>query len=309
MNEETRKQRLADASALITRHLGMPVEAAAIHGSILRGFNDPNSDTDVCFLLNRPVSDYLNMTNAPIFEGTLEDRRDKLTKLSVAMSKELGWQIMVSILDMRSLLRGIMNASTFSLMAYEMFARENAHVKFLFQEIADDYFLLANLVHRCGEHITTGMRTYTQIGYGGREYKQERTYLGTLWSAHRLLAYLDGDRQHCRTIQELIELNAGNWEARLPDGFRREVRGVIRARTERSPFSMPEGVSDTATTLLRGFVTGVLAIATDYLRSHPKQYPNSREETREMVDLYQELLDHEDKNLKKADVVPELLAA
>jgi predicted nucleotidyltransferase len=312
MNEQLKKQRLAEATALVSRHLGLEVTAATIHGSILRGFNDPNSDTDICFLLNRPVSDYLNMSNAPIFEGTLDDRRDKLAKLSTQMSRELGWQIMVSLLDMRSLLRGIMNASTFSLMAYERFAADNAQVRFLFEDIAQDYFLLPNLVHRCGEHITNGMRTLQAIDDHGREYKQERTYLGTLWSAHRMLAYLDGDKQHCRTIQELIEMNRANWATSMSEGFLREVTGVIRARTERSPFDMPQGINENAVSLLRQFTGRVLRLATDYLREHPKQYPNLPEETREMIDLYQELLDHEDERngKSKAETPPtELLAA
>lgn len=313
MHEQLKKQRLADATALVSRHLGLEVTASAIHGSILRGFNDPNSDTDICFLLNRPVSDYINMSNAPIFEGTLDDRRDKLAKLSSQMSRELGWQIMVSLLDMRSLLRGIMNASTFSLMAYECFAKENGHVKFLFQSVADDYFILPNLVHRCGEHVTNNIRTLNQIEPHGREYKQERTFLGTLWSAHRLLAYLDGDRTHCRTIQELIEMNRDKWSESLSSGFRKEVTGVIRARTERSPFDMPEGISPESVALLKAFSVAVLKEATLYLRENPQQYPNTREETREMIDLYQELLDHEDDRAGQGKLINteprELLAA
>src|SRR5437868_2512344 len=132
MQEHIKQQRLAEASALLTRHLGLEVVVATVHGSVLRGFNDPNSDTDVCFLVKRPVSDFINMSNIPVFEGTLEDRREKLMKLSSTMSRELGWRIMVSLLDMRSLMRGIMNASPFALMAYECFAKAHDRVHFIF---------------------------------------------------------------------------------------------------------------------------------------------------------------------------------
>ncbi len=125
------------------------------------------------------------------------------------------------------------------------------------------------------------------------EYKKERTFLGTLWSAHRLLAYLGGDASHVRTIDELIEFNRERWEDKLCEGFYPAVMGVIRARTERSPFDMPQSVSDKSSELLRAFVEKVLNEATSYLREHPHRYPTIMEETCEMVDLYRLLLDRE----------------
>ncbi|BAW19092.1 hypothetical protein [Ralstonia phage RP31] len=299
---DNNKEKLAEASVLVSRHLGLEVVASAIHGSMLRGFNDPNSDIDMCFLLNRPVSDYINMTNVPFFEGTLEERRKRLADLSTKLTHELGWPIMVSILDMRSLLRGIMNCSTFSLMAYESFAKENERIKFLFDPVAEDYFCVENLVFRCAEHITKSMHTLSQIQGSGLEFKQERTYLGILWSAHRVLAYIGGDKQHCRTVDELITLNIDQWGGAFSEGFQRPVLGVIRARVERSPFVAPQGVSEEAMGLLQIFTDKVLQEATDYVRKHPRRVPTRAEETREMIDLYQELLNGEDQESEEITV-------
>jgi predicted nucleotidyltransferase len=301
IQDKIQKERLAEATALVSRHVGHSIACATIHGSILRGFNDPNSDTDICFLLERPVPEYINMANSPFFEGTLDDRRKRILELSQKMSIELGWQIMVSLLDMRSLLRGILSASTFSLMAYERFAESSERVKFLFEPIAFDHFNVSNLIFRCGERISSGMHLYRQIAPERQEYRQERTYLGTLWSAHRLLAYLGGDRQHCRTIQELIENNRVLWEEEMPEGFNAQVTGVIRARTERSPFELPRGVPDTATRFLEDFTRKVLMAATQHLRANPKRLPSAMIETRELIDMCQVLLDEQDDKAKTQD--------
>lgn len=292
--QDKNKARLAEASALVSRHLGLEVVASAIHGSNLRGFSDPNSDIDMCFLLNRPVSDYLNMSNIPFFEGSLDDRRKRLAELSGKLTRELGWPIMVSLLDMRAMLRGIMSSSTFALIAYESFSKENDWVKYLFEDIAKDYFRPENIVYRCGEHITKAMHAFSQIPPSGMEYKQERTYLGTLWSAHRLLAYISGDTKHCRTIDELVDYNTAAWQSKMPEGFHRQVLGVIRARTHRSPFQTPTGVGKEAIDMLKIFIDKVLQEATTYVRENPRRVPTILDETREMIDLYQELLDHED---------------
>lgn len=292
--QDKNKEKVAEAKLVVARHLGVEIEAAAIHGSMLRGFNDPNSDIDICFLVNRPVSDYLNMTNAPFFEGTIDERRKKLVELSGKLSRELGWPIMVSILDMRSLLRGLMNCSTFSLMAYEEFVKENPIVKDWFGPILDDYFRVPNAVHRCGEHITNNMKTLRMIPDGGMEFKQERTYLGALWSAHRMLSYISGDRQHVRTINELVELNRAEWSAGFAEGFDRHTLGVIRARTERNPFESPRGVPNDAMELLKAFVAKVLKEAATYLREHPRRLPTVADEAREAIDLYGLVLDRED---------------
>lgn len=296
--QDKNKERLAQASALVSRHLGLEVVASAIHGSTLRGYSDPNSDIDMCFLVNRPVSDFVNVSCVPYFEGTLEERRKKVTELSSKLTRELGWPIMVSLLDMRAVLRGILNSSTFTLMAYECFAQQNDWVKYLFQSLADDYFRPENIVYRCGEHISKAMHSFSLIPTTGMEYRQERTYLGTLWSAHRLLAYINGDRQHCRTIDELITMNSPRWSESLPAGFRKEVIGVIRARTHRSPFDSPTGVSSEAIAHLKDFVHQVLHQAVQYVQKNPRRIPTTREETREMVDLYQALIDHEDEQVE-----------
>lgn len=293
MKEKVMQAMLDKATCLVSQHIGVKIAACAVHGSMLRGFNDPNSDIDVCFLVDRPVSDYINMTNVPFYEGNIEDRRERLIKLSAAISRELGWQINISLLDMRSLLRGVMGSSTFALMAYENFSKSNPRIQFLFDAVADDYYRVENLVYRCGEQIGTGLRTYQLIPASSAEYKQERIYLGVLWNSHRLLAYLNGDRQHCRTIKELIELNRARWEEGMGEGFSKPVLGVIRARTERSPFMMPEGVSAEATNLLYDFTDKVLKHAAQYLSEHPKRLPTIAEETREMISLYQCLLDEQ----------------
>lgn len=292
-------QKLREASALINRHLGLEVLEAAVHGSVLRGFNDPNSDIDVCFLLNRAVSDYVNMSATTFFDLPLEEKRKRTMQLSSMMSRELGWQIMVTILDMRSLLRGIMSSSPFALIAYESFAKKNENVCFLFQPIAEQYFKVENLVYRCGEQIRTGLTNYLALDPSGMEYKQERTYLGTLWSAHRLLAYLGGDRTHSRTIQELIEGNKALWAKDFAEGFDPVVLGVIKARTDRSPFDMPRAIGKEPSELLRVFIEKVLKKATDHLRVNPYRHPSIGQETREMIQLYSLLLDQEDAKLAK----------
>lgn len=301
------QEKLKEASILITRHLGLEVTAATIHGSCLRGFNDPNSDIDMCFLLNRPVSDYMSMSNTPFFEGNIDDRRKRTTELSAKLTRELGWPVMLSLLDMRSLLRGIMNSSTFSLMAYERFAAENKWVAGLFDSVAKEYFNAPNLVFRCGEHISQSIKVLQGIPAGGMEYKQERTFLGTLWSTHRIISYINGDRRHCRTVNELVEYNRGVAD-QVPSGFDPKVLGVIRARTERSPFEPPRGVSSEAIELLKTFVMDTLKVAHMYLRANPKKAPSVYAETSEMIDLYGQLLDaEEDKRFgSSATTVPVL---
>jgi hypothetical protein len=244
----------------------------------------------------------------------MDERRKKTMTLSAMMSKELGWNIMVTLVDMRSLLRGIMGSSIFSLIAYENFAKNNAQVRELFEPVARKYFNVANLVFRCGEQIKASMHTYGNIAPVGQQYKQERTYLGTLWSAHRLLAYMSGDTQHSRTIQELIEFNQGSWainsardgNSDLSEGFDPKVLGVIKARTDRSPFDLPLGVSDEATALLKAFVGKVLNEATKYLRDHQHRQPNAMEETIEMVDLYGMLLDLEEEKAERHRIADQL---
>lgn len=294
-------QQLRDASNLVARHLGMEVIVAAVHGSIMRGYSDPNSDVDVCFLVNRPVSDYINMTCSNYFENTQEERRRKTTELSAKMTRELGWNIMVSLLDMRSLLRGIMGGNTYSLMAYESFAARSDQVKFLFEGIVRDYFSIGNVLFRCGEHVTLSLRKYAALDPQGMEFKRERTYLSILWTLHRMLSYLGGDRQHVRTIQSMIEFNRNAWGDVMPEGFHSQVLGVIKARTERSHFDMPLGVSVVAVDLLKTFAANVLGETTLYLRSHPQRHPSVGEETREMIDLYSQLLDYEDQALDDAE--------
>jgi hypothetical protein len=294
------EDKLREASILVSRHVGLEVIDAVVHGSVLRGFNDPNSDIDICFLVNRPVSDFVNMTTSPFFDGSPDDKRKKANALSATMSRELGWQIMVTLLDMRSMMRGIMSSSPFSLMAYESLSKPNSLVSSLFDEPAEHFFNVSNLVHRCGEQVTTGMRNFVSIKDAGAEYKQERTYLGTFWSAHRLLAYLSGDNKHARTITELMTYNRANaWDQRIPAGFSALALGVLKARTERSPFDMPKGVSADAALALKTFVQDVIAEATAYLRTHPRTNNSAIVETRELIDLYGELLDYEDAVAKK----------
>jgi hypothetical protein len=303
-------EKLREASMLVSRHVGIEVIDAVVHGSVLRGFNDPNSDIDICFLVNRPVSDFINMSTSPFFDGSPEDKRKKANQLSATMSRELGWQIMVTLLDMRSMMRGIMSSSPFSLMAYESLSKPGSFVSQLFDEPARHYFNVSNLVNRCGEQVTTGMRNFVSIKESGAEYKQERTYLGTLWSAHRLLAYISGDRKHARTITELMTYNRANgWEGRIPAGFSSLAVGVLKARTERSPFDMPNGVSADAALALKTFVQDVLAEAAAYLRANPRQNPSASVETRELIDLYGALLDHEDDLVAKQRNVKEGNAA
>ncbi len=314
MTTPVTQEALNEANRLLSGHIGAKVAANAVHGSILRGFNDPNSDVDVCFLVDRPVSDYMNMSTTPFFEGTIDDRKERLIRLSKTMSRELGWEINISILDMRSLARGIMSSSTFALMAYERFSADSARIQYLFDTLAKDFYSVPNLVHRCGDKVASGMRGFRQIPKTGSEYKQERTYLGTLWLAHRLLAYLGGDTQHCRTIQELIELNREKWEGNLSEGFQKPVVGVFRSRVERSPFDLPAAVPEKAVELLEVFSSKVLTVATGHLLKNPKRFPTVQEESIELVDLYAELID-EDKTandklpLHVVDVKKEALAA
>lgn len=292
--QQITEEKLRDASALVSRHLGLEVVDAAVHGSVLRGFNDPNSDIDVCFLINRPVSDFIRPNNvSPYFDGSTEERRKKAALLSSQMTRELGWQIMVTLLDMRTLMLGIMSSSPFSLLAYESLSKQGSLVSDLFDDPARRFFNTSNLVYRCGEQVRSGMKNHLAVKQPGTEFKQERTFLGTLWSAHRLLAYISGDRQHCRSIQDLMRFNEhSEWGDRLPEGFDPLVIGVLKARTERSPFDMPLGVSQGAADLLRKFVDGALAAATNYLRENPTKNPSLMDETNELVDLYGLLLDH-----------------
>lgn len=293
--QEIFEDKLREAKALISRHIGLEVIDAVVHGSVLRGFNDPNSDIDICFLVNRPVSDFLNLSHSSWFDGSPEERRNKVNALSSQMTRELGWRIMVTLLDMRSMLRGIMSSSPFSLMAYESLSKEGSLVSQLFDDPAKRFFKVSNLVSRCGEQVKSGMKNYLAIRGGGMEFKQERTFLGTLWSAHRLLAYMSGDTKHSRTLEELMAINQENgWADRLSQGFGHEVTRVLRARVNRSPFDMPLGVPAEAGALLQSFVEAVLNEAALYLRSHPSQNPSLKVEEREMIDLFGLILDYDD---------------
>ena len=187
-NEKMMEKRLSEASALVTRYLGLEVIVAAAHGSVLRGYNDPNSDIDLCFLVRRPVADFVCTSTSPYFDNTLEERRRKTTELSRRMSAELGWNISVSLLDMRAMLRGIMSGNSFSLLAYESFAKRSPKVKHQFEGVVEDYHCRENLAQRCGDNIRASLRTYAGIQSIGMEYKKERTFLSILWTAHRLLA-------------------------------------------------------------------------------------------------------------------------
>lgn len=289
------EDKLRQAKAQISRHIGLEVIDAVVHGSVLRGFNDPNSDIDICFLVNRPVSDFLNLSTSPWFDGSPDERRTRVNVLSSQLSRELGWQIMVTLLDVRSMMRGIMSSSPFSLMAYESLSKEDSLVSHLFDDPAERFFKVSNLVFRCGEQVKTGMRNYINIRPGGTEFKQERTFLGTLWSAHRLLAYMSGDKQHARTLEDLIKINEVNgWKDKLPEGFHAEAMRVHKTRINRSPFDMPNGVNSEASQILQTFVDGVLNEATLYLRANPHQNPSVKVEAREMIDLFGLLLDHEE---------------
>lgn len=307
--EKISLEQMREATALISRHLGMEVAEAAIHGSVLRGFNDPNSDVDICFLINRPISDYLHITSTSrFFECTMDDRRKRTMELSRLMSSELGWNVMITLVDMRSLMRGIMGSSIFSLIAYENFAKQNQFVKELFEPVAVKYFKVPNLVFRCGQQITDSLRSYEEITKKpvGQQYKQERTFLGTFWSAHRLLAYIGGDTGHSRTIHELIEFNREACAEEYPEGFHPKAVGVIKARTHRSPFELPVGVDDVSSDLLRAFVAKVLAAATVYLRGNPHRQPSAMDETVELVDLYGLLLDQEEEKRQRQRLAQEL---
>lgn len=293
--QEIFEDKLREAKALISRHIGLEIIDAVVHGSVLRGFNDPNSDIDICFLVNRPISDFLGLSHSPWFDGSPDERRQKVNALSSQMTRELGWRIMVTLLDMRSMLRGIMSSSPFSLMAYESLSKEDSLVAHLFDDPAKRFFKTSNLVSRCGEQVKTGMKNYLSIRTGGTEYKQERTFLGTLWSAHRLLAYMSGDTKHARTLEELMAINKENgWGERLPQGFGVEVMRVLKARVNRSPFDMPLGVPAESGQLLQSFVEAVLNEAAQYLRSNPSQNPSLKVEEREMVDLFGLIHDYED---------------
>lgn len=304
LQEKINEDKLREASALVSRHLGLEVAEVAINGSLMRGFSDPNSDVDICFLINRPVSDFVSNRFNSYLDGNMDDRRKKTALLSATISKELGWQVMITLMDMRTLLHGVMNSTPFALMAYEGFASRNTFIEDLFEDIEKDYFSIANVVLRCGEQTQSSLRKYMEVPSSGAEFRQERLFLSTLWSAHRLIAYMAGDRKHCRSIQDLIDINKACYGQEIKDtsiscGFTSEVLGVIKARTERSPFEFPLGVNNTATHYLEVFVKRVIEMATQYLRQNPVTWPGPSKETREVVDLYCALLDREDEKIEK----------
>lgn len=297
-------KKIKDAAQAVSLHLNLPIIAAGLYGSVLRGYSDPNSDIDICLLVKRPVSDYLGVTQNSHFIGSSEERKVRAIALSKTISNEIGTNVMIALIDTKDLLIGIMNSNPFSLSAYECFNKDNPYVAELYSNLVKDYVKTQNLIHRAGTTIRKATTIYTNMirsHQSNIEYRKERSFLSIYWTAHRLLAYMSGDTVHSRSINELLELNKANWGSVFPNAFSSQLKGVIKARVERSHFDLPLDIAKETVDMLFDFTTKVLNLASSYISENHLSMPSSKVQTTEMIDLYCALLDEEyDKKLVAA---------
>lgn len=276
---------------------GLNIIASGLYGSVMRGYPDPNSDLDVCLLVQRPVSDYVGITwNKHFRHASTDERRQYFIDFSSRISKATGIRTMVSLVDTKDMLTGLMNNTSFSICAYEHFCHKNQHVKDLFEEVIDEYSDMSTRISRLGTNVRKSVTNYAVSSNdtaSDTAYRRERAYLSILWHMHRLLAYISGDTISARPLDELIDINRADWAEKFPELFSSTVLGVWKARINRSHFDLPNGIPTAANTDLISVSNRVLAVASDYLTVNPTVPLSSKDIAHELVELYSFLMDKE----------------
>lgn len=291
------QQKINIIAKAVEDDIGLKIIATGLYGSVMRGYPDPNSDLDVCLLVQRPVSDYVGITWSKHFRhANNDDRRNYFINFSNNISKITGIRTMISLVDTKEMLTGLMNNNPFSICAYEHFSQENDHVRTLFEEVVEEYEDTSTKINRLGQTIRRGVTEYVNTyGHGASDvaYRTERAYLSILWHMHRLLAYIGGDTVHARPLEELIAFNRDIWESRFPELFSSIMLGVWKARVNRSHFDLPNGVPASANADLINVSNRVLSQASEYLTLNPARTLSSKSIAHELVDLYSYLMDQE----------------
>lgn len=295
MSTVEQQKSMAIIAKTATEISGLKIIATGLHGSTMRGYTDPNSDIDVCLLVERPISDYLNVTQNNHFKGNAEERRAAYIEFSSKVTKQTGINAMVSLVDVKELLLGLISNNPFSLCAYDSFKENNPAVKKLFEHTLKEYEHNPNKIGRLGASIQK-----TIVNYGvyyandndvNTAYRKERTYLGIYWHMLRLLTYIDGDRVNARSLDSLLELAKPVWQEKIPELFLSAVTGVYKARKHRNHFELPVGISSVASDALIKAADKVLAEASTYLTTNPVKGASSYNISIELMDLYNTLLD------------------
>lgn len=287
-------QKIKTIAKAVHDHTGLKIIATGLYGSVMRGYADSNSDIDICLLVERPVSDYLGITQNPYFLGNAEIRRAAFLEFSHKISKQTGISAMVSLVDARELLIGLMTNSPFSHCAYEYFQDNNPDVDLLYKDVVEHYAHPSNKIFRVGNNIRKHITAYgAQINNNDSSsaYRKERSYLSILWHVHRLLAYISGDTINVRDMNSLIEYNRPIWTERIPEAFSSLAVGVYKARIHRNHFDLPLGVSYEASQELIKAANRAMQLGSEYLKEHPAQVFSSDDQAIELIDLYNTLLD------------------
>lgn len=291
------QQKINTIAKAVEDDTGLKIIAKGLYGSVMRGYPDPNSDLDVCLLIQRPVSDYVGITWNKHFRHENNDvRRQYFIDFSARISKATGIRAMVSLVDTKELLVGLMNNTPFSVCAYEHFRHENEFVQEIYDEVIEDYQDTPIKISRLGKNIRQSVVAYAVMANDHSSdtmYRRERAYLSILWHMHRLLAYIGGDNVHSRPLDQLIEINREQWAEQFPDLFSSVVLGVWKARIHRSHFDLPNRVSAEANSDLIAVSNKVLELASSYLSTHPALPLSSKDIAHELVELYSFLMDKE----------------
>lgn len=291
------QQKINTIAKAVEDDTGLKIIAKGLYGSVMRGYPDPNSDLDVCLLIQRPVSDYVGITWNKHFRHENNDvRRQYFIDFSARISKATGIRAMVSLVDTKELLVGLMNNTPFSVCAYEHFRHENEFVQEIYDEVIEDYQDTPIKISRLGKSIRQSVVAYAVMANDHTSdtmYRRERAYLSILWHMHRLLAYIGEDNVHSRPLDQLIEINREQWAEQFPDLFSSVVLGVWKARIHRNHFDLPNGVSAEANSDLITVSNKVLELASSYLSTHPALPLSSKDIAHELVELYSFLMDKE----------------
>lgn len=291
------QQKINTIAKAVEDDTGLKIIASGLYGSVMRGYPDPNSDLDVCLLVQRPVSDYVGITwNKHFRHSSADERRQYFMDFSSRISKATGIRTMVSLVDTKDMLVGLMNNTPFAICAYEHFSYENQHVKDLFEEVIAAYEDTSTKISRLGTNVRKSVTNYATTSMdvtSDTAYRRERAYLSILWHMHRLLAYVSGDTISARPLEQLIEFNREIWSEKFPELFSSIVLGVWKARINRSHFDLPNGILPAANTDLIAVSNRVLAVASEYLTANPMIPLSSKDIAHELVDLYSFLMDKE----------------
>lgn len=272
--------------------------ASGLYGSMLRGYADPNSDLDICFLVRRPVAEYLEIgENRKEMKDREEARHENYMELSKTITRLTGIPVMVAIVDVKDLLVGLINNNVFSLCVYEYFKQDNPEVEEMIGDAIKTYYHNSNVVMRTGNTIRNSLANAALDANSPNNvaYKQERAYLSTLWHCHRLLALMDGDTVIARTLKDLIDINKKNWAEKVPILFSSGVVGVYKSRINRNHFELPVVLNGLDLTTLRQGANEVLTIASRWLSKNPVKTTTAFDKAGTVLDFYEYLYTLEEK--------------